>query len=86
MQLGSHIAGAVLEAGSYSSDSTPSLETSMCCGCGPQKTKKKRTFMSHWAHLDNSGSSPHFKIKFIISAKAQLPCKVMPKGNTYYRD
>ena len=39
---------AVAVAGSCSSDSTPSLGTSMCCGCGSKKEKKrkekKRTF------------------------------------------
>ena len=40
MQLESGVAVAV--AGSYSSDSTPSLGTSICPGCGPQKTKKKK--------------------------------------------
>ena len=39
MRLGSHVAVAV--AGSYSSDSTPSLGTSICCGCGPEKQKIK---------------------------------------------
>ena len=40
MRLGSHMAVAV--AGSYSSDSTPSLGTPICCECGPKKTKKKK--------------------------------------------
>ena len=31
---------AVLEAGSCSSDSTPSLGTSISCGCGPKKINK----------------------------------------------
>ena len=39
MWLGSHVAVAV--AGSYSCDLTPSLGTSICCGCGPKKKKKK---------------------------------------------
>ena len=29
-------------AGAYSSDSAPSLGTSMCCECGPKKQKKKK--------------------------------------------
>ena len=43
MLLGSSVAVAV--AGSYSSDWTPSLGTSMCCRCSPkiQKTKKKKS-------------------------------------------
>ena len=38
--LGPHVAVAVAQAGSYSSDSTPSLGTSICCGCGPKEKKK----------------------------------------------
>ena len=30
------------QASSYSSDLTPSLGTSICCKCGPQKPKKKK--------------------------------------------
>ena len=33
---------AVVEAGSYSSDWTASLGTSICCKCGPKKRKKKK--------------------------------------------
>ena len=40
--LGSRIAVAVVEARSYSSDWTPSLGTSTCCGCGPKKSNKKK--------------------------------------------
>ena len=42
--MDSPTAVAVMEAGSYSSNSTPSLGTSICCGSGPrkwQKTKQK---------------------------------------------
>ena len=41
MQLGSCVAVAVVEAGSCSSDSAPSLGASTCCGYGPKKKKKK---------------------------------------------
>ena len=41
-RLGSGVAVAVVEAGGCSSDSTPTLGTSRCRGCGPQKTKKMR--------------------------------------------
>ena len=37
--LGSHVAVAVVQASSYSSDMTPSLGTSKCHGCSPKKTK-----------------------------------------------
>ena len=36
------MAVAVVQASSCSSDSTPSLGTSMCHRCGPEKTKKKK--------------------------------------------
>ena len=36
------VAVAVVQAGSCSSDQTPSLGTSICCGCGPKKTKDKK--------------------------------------------
>ena len=39
MGLRSCIAMAVMQASSCSSDSTPSLGTSMCHGCGPKKKK-----------------------------------------------
>ena len=42
MRLGSHVAVAVAYAGSCSSDSTPSLGTSICPGGGPKKEKKKK--------------------------------------------
>ena len=40
-QLGSHIAVAVAYASSYSSDSAPSLGTSICCECIPIKEKEE---------------------------------------------
>lgn len=46
MQLESSIAGAVVWASSYSSDLTPSLETSIGRGCGPTERKKKRYLSS----------------------------------------
>ena len=42
MRLGSGIAVAVVQAGCYSSDSTPSLGMSICCRCSPKKPKKKK--------------------------------------------
>ena len=42
-RLGSHVAVAVAQAGGYSSDSTPSLGTSMCCGSSPRKGKRTKT-------------------------------------------
>ena len=41
-RLGSGIAVAVAQAGSNSSDSIPSLGTSICHGCGPKRAKDKK--------------------------------------------
>ena len=41
-QLGSCVAVAVAQASSYSSNLTPSLGTSMSCGCSPGKNKTKQ--------------------------------------------
>ena len=41
-RLGSRIAVTVVQVGSNSSDQTPSLETSICHGCGSKKTKDKK--------------------------------------------
>ena len=42
MWLGSGVAVAVVQAGSFSSNLTLSLGTSICHGCGPKKQKKKK--------------------------------------------
>ena len=42
MQLGFCVTVAVAEAGGYSSDLTPSMETSICQGCGPKKAKTNK--------------------------------------------
>ena len=42
MWLRSRVTVAVMQAGSYKSDLTPSLGTSICCGCGPKKLRKKK--------------------------------------------
>jgi len=39
MQLRSGV--VVAKVGSYSSNLTPSLGTSICCGCGPKKNNNK---------------------------------------------
>ena len=41
-RLGSHVAVALAKAGSYGSDSTPSLGTSICHGRAPGKGKKMK--------------------------------------------
>ena len=42
-KLRSHVAVAVAQAGNCSSNSTPSLGTSICHRCGPKKAKNKQT-------------------------------------------
>ena len=41
-RLGSRVAVALVSAGGYSSNVTPSLETSMCLGSGPRNSKKDK--------------------------------------------
>ena len=45
MRLGSQVAVALAWASSYSSDSTPSLGTSICRGSGPRNSKKKKIYI-----------------------------------------
>ena len=58
MQLGSGVAVAVVYAGSYSSDSTPSLGTSICHRCSPKaagvalKRQKKKSITLAIGFLD----------------------------------
>ena len=47
MGLGSCVAVAVVEASGYSYDWTPSLGTSICCGCGLKKMKKDKEKKKH---------------------------------------
>ena len=41
MHFESHVPAVMVQAGSYSSDLTPSLGNSICCGCGAKKQKDK---------------------------------------------
>ena len=43
-RLGSHVAVALAEASGYSSDSTPSLGTSTCHRCHPEKEKGQNPY------------------------------------------
>ena len=42
IQFRSHVAMAIVQASSYSSDLIPSLGTSICCRSSPKKKKKKK--------------------------------------------
>ena len=50
-RLGSGIAVAVVQAGGYSSDLTPSLGTSICHGYCPKKTKKRKKKKKIYSHF-----------------------------------
>ena len=58
--LGSGVAGAVAKSGSYSSDWTPSLGTSIRRGCGPKKTKKKKKKRKFQMLFSSSSLESHF--------------------------
>ena len=51
MQLGSCIAVAEVQAGSYSSDSPHRLGTSICLGAAPEKWKRKKKNLYCWSSL-----------------------------------
>ena len=50
-RLRSGFAVAVVQAGSYSSNSTLSLGTSICYGCSPEKKERKKIFKMCVKHL-----------------------------------
>ena len=54
MQLRSCVAMAVAQAGSFSSDLTPSLGTTICHLCGPKKIKKKKSCGTNLNYIFNS--------------------------------
>ena len=58
MRLGSGVAVAVAVAGSYGFDSTPRLGTSICLGCSPKKTKKRKDIEVRIFHVRMSGKWP----------------------------
>ena len=59
MRDGPGVAVAVVQASSYSTNSTPSLGTSICLGFGPKKTKKKKkSYVSH--SIDDAGTFKWF--------------------------
>ena len=49
--LRSGVAVALAQAGSCSSYVTPSLATSICCECGPKKTKKKTIYIYIYVYI-----------------------------------
>ena len=57
---------AVGKAGSYSSDLTPSLRTSICHGCSPKKDKTQEKWAKdlnrHFSKKDMEGQQAHEKM------------------------
>ena len=60
MWLGSHVAVAVVEAISCSSDSTPSLGTLYALGVALKKTKKKKKERERWPDISSIPSLQSF--------------------------
>ena len=50
---------AVVQTNSCSSNSTPSLGTSICHGCGPKKTKKKKVHIFNFSLLISNTITIH---------------------------
>ena len=67
-RLGSRVAVAVAQARSYSSDSTPSLGTSICCECGPKKQKRKEMTSRSQRKLHPSWNEHRICLAIIITA------------------
>ena len=77
MQLGYHVAVAVVSAGSCSSYMTPSLGTSICHGRGPKKTKKKiKSKLTYKIHDE----------KIIQTSWPQLPACLRGPGSPCFLD
>ena len=67
-QIRSGVVVAVAEAGSYNSDLTPSLGTSMCHGYGPKSKKKKKR------NYGRAGRS--LKAIFLLGKQAPRECNI----------
>ena len=77
MQLGSAVAAAL--AGGCSSDSTPTLGTSMCLGCGPKKPKK-----IFWAQKWHVRDAVSWLPSQLPSPASKAPLFQAPSGNGGY--
>ena len=70
MWLGSCVAVAVAKASCCSSDLTPSLETSICCRCGPKKPKKKkRLWLLSWNLAQFPLESPLLRVSCHVACR-----------------
>ena len=73
-RLGSRVAVAVVEAGSCSSNKTPRLGTSICCGYSPRKDKRPKKTQKTKTHiLVTSWSVPSILCLLILSPHPVLP-------------
>lgn len=66
MWLRSWIAMAVAEVGSCSSDSTPSLGTSMWYGCGPKNQHKEEGGEGEGEEEEDGGEEEAVRVGFIL--------------------
>ena len=80
MQLRSIVAVAVVQAGSCSSDLTPSLGTSLCHGYGPPKEKKKKVPAYHSTVLQANIREYYDEAFLIINKETNQPI-----SNCHYR-
>ena len=72
MWLRSCVAVAVEQAGSCSSDSTPSLGTSTYCGCGPRKQNKQTNKQMHWPwkwNWDGDDEEDSWDLRFEVGVR-----------------
>ena len=84
MQLRFHVAVAVVQAGSYSSNSTPSLGTS-CLGCAPKKTKKEKKVYTGIDYVLACSLNAFFPPFFICFIEEWLICTPTAYGGSQAR-
>ena len=73
MQLRSGAAVAVAQVSGYSSNSTPSLRTSICCECGPKKKNTKKNLTNNkWWKMEGRIKSPPTQLMGMLTGKAAV--------------
>ena len=84
MWLRSCDAVAVLWAGSCSSDSNPSLVISICHGCGPKKTGKKKKERLGYRHIQKRTVGKHREKVALYKPRRKVSEETSPTGTLIF--